>query len=244
MLSLAIASNRSPSCGVSDWPRACWKSILAMISAYLTVGLLTFAYWRFTGDIAWVEEYFRLPGALAMVSLAAAELLFCWRVRREYSPAQPMRKAWSLIVVSAGCDFAGALFIQILSAETALNPLSHTGWWSASEAASLREFGLVIGGALRFAFLAAGLFQALRSYRKSGFLARLAVIDWVALGAVGAYVVREAADLIVAMLHGKHPSPAEVLGWPTDPLLWLLLAESMLLYRSVSQMGPGWIGRC
>ena len=102
----------------------------------------------------------------------------------------------------------------------------------------------MLGGSLRFAFLAAGLFLSLRSYRKSGFLARLAVIDWVFLAATGAFVLREASDVIFAMQHGKHPSTAEVLGWPTDPLLWLLLAESMLLYRSVCQMGPGWIGRC
>jgi hypothetical protein len=191
-----------------------------------------------------VEEYFRLPGALALVFLAVAELLFCLRVQWEYSPAQPMRKAWNLIVISAGCDLAGALLIQILSAQTALNPLRHTAWWSASEATSLREYGLVIGGSMRFAFLTAGLFQALRSYRKSGFLARLAVIDWVLLAATGAYVVREAADVIFAMQHGKHPGASEVLGWPTDPLLWLLLAESLLLYRSVCQMGPGWVGRC
>jgi hypothetical protein len=215
-----------------------------MMSAYLTVGLLAFTYWRFTGNIAWVEEYFRLPCALALVLLAAAELLFCLRVRGEYSPAQLMRKAWNLIAISAGCDLAGALLVQILSVQTAFNPLNQTAWWSPSEAASLREYGLVIGGSLRSAFLAAGLFQSLRSYRKSGFLARLAVIDWVLLVVTGAYVVREASDVIFAMQHGKHPRPAEVLGWPTDPLLWLLLAESMLLYRSVSQMGPGWVGRC
>jgi hypothetical protein len=218
--------------------------ILAIVSAYLTIGLLAFASWKFTGNIIWVEEYFRLPGALALVFLPAAELLFCLRVGREYSPGQPMRRAWDLIAISAGCDFAGALFVQILGTQTALNPLSHSAWWSASEAASLRAYGQVLGGSLRFGFLAAGLFQALRSYRKSGFLARLAMIDWVLLAAAGAFVVREAADLIFAMQHGKHPSPAEVLGWPTDPLLWMLLAESMLLYRSVCHMGPGWIGKC
>jgi hypothetical protein len=244
MLARTPSSNCSPSWALADWFRACWISIGVFVSAYLALGLLALSYWQFTGNIRWVEEYFRRPGALSLVFLAAVELLFCVRVRREYSPAQPMRKAWNLIVISAGCDFAGALFVQILSAQTALNPLSHTAWWSAAEAASLRAYGQVLGGSLRFAFLSAGLFLSLRSYRKSRFLAQLAVIDWVFLAAAGAFVLREAADLIFALQHGKHPSPAEVLGWPTDPLLWLLLAESMLLYRSVSQMGPGWIGRC
>jgi len=244
MLARTSSSSWSPGRVVPDWPRACWMSILVLVSAYLAVGLLALAYWQFTGNITWVEEYFRLPGALALVFLAAAQLLFCVRVRCEYSPAQPMRKAWNLIVISAGCDFAGALFVQILSAQIALNPLSHTALWSASEATSLRAYGQVLGGSLRFAFLAAGLFLSLRAYRKSGFLARLAVIDWVFLAAAGAFVLREASDVIFAMQHGKHPSTAEVLGWPTDPLLWLLLAESLLLHRSVCQMGPGWVGRC
>jgi len=181
---------------------------------------------------------------VALVLLAAAQLLFCLGVQREYSRTQPMRKAWKLIVISASCDLAGALFVQILSAHTAVNPLCHTAWWSAPRAAALREYGLLIGGSFRFAFLAAGLFQSLRVYRKSGFLGRLAVIDWVLLAAIGAYVVRETADVLVAIQHGKHPRPAEILGWPTDLLLWLLLAESMLLYRSVCEMGPGSTGRC
>ena len=77
----------------------------------------------------------------------------------------------------------------------------------------------MLGGSLRFAFLAAGLFLSLRAYRKSGFLVRLAVIDWLFLAAAGAFVLREASDVIFAMQHDKHPSTAEVLGWPTDPLL-------------------------
>jgi hypothetical protein len=155
-----------------------------------------------------------------------------------------MRKAWNLIVISAGCDLAGALLVQVLSAQTALNPFTYASWWSSSDSAFLRDYGSVIGGPLRFAFLAGGLFQALRSYRKSGFLERPAVIDWALLAVTGTYVVREFAGVIFAIQHGKHPGPAEVLRWPTDPLLWLLLAEGLLLYRSVRQMGPGWIGRC
>ena len=205
----AASLNESPRWEISDWPRVFSISILAITAAYLAVGLLAFAGWRSTGNIRWVEEYFRLPGALAMVSLAAAQLLFSLRVKREFSRAQPMRKAWNLIVISAGCDFAGALITQILSTHTTLNPLSHTNAWSASMAVSVRQFGSLIGGPWRFAFLAAGLFQSLKVYRRSGFLARLAVIDYVLLAAIGGFVVREAADVVFAMMHGKHPSAAE-----------------------------------
>jgi hypothetical protein len=208
------------------------------------MGIAAMAAWGITGNVRWVEFYFRVPGAFVLVFLSATSLILCRRVQREFSPAEPMYRAWYLIFISAACDLIGAIFVQFLSASQAYNPLAYAHWWSPELAVSLRQFGQVIGGSLRFAFLAAGLFQALRIYRKFGFLARLTIADWALLAAAGAYVLREAADLAYAIHNGKHPSTGEILGWPTDPLLWILLAESILLYRSVHQMGPGWIGRC
>ncbi len=222
----------------------CSGLILALTGVYLALGLLEFALWRLTGSDVWIVDYFRFPGALLLVSLATMEVLLSVRVLREFSPGQPLRTAWKLIALSSGCGLAGALCAQILSVETMLNPLVHLRWWSNANGLAMREFGLVVGGLCRFTFLAAGLFWALRAYRQSGFLARLTTGDWILLAGCGAYVVREALDLAEALGAGKHPGTAEVLGWPVDPLLWLLLAEALLLYRSVQQMGSGWIGRC
>jgi hypothetical protein len=246
LVTLHEAPSRNPSSPwpAAEWARACVRFIQVFTATYLAAGLVALVAWRITGNVSWVEYYFRVPGAFVLVFLAAASLVLCRRVQREFSPAQPMYRAWRLIVISTVCDLTGALFTQFLSVPMALNPLAHTSWWSPALAAWLRQFGQSAGGSLRFAFLAAGLFQALRVYRKSGFLAGLTVPDWALLAAAGAYIVREATDLIYALRLGKHPAPAEVLGWPTDPLLWILLAESILLYRSVHQMGPGWIGRC
>ena len=35
-----------------------------------------------------------------------------------------------------------------------------------------------------------------------------------------------------------------VLGWPTDPLLWILLSQALRLYRSAREMGSGFVGSC
>ena len=49
---------------------------------------------------------------------------------------------------------------------------------------------------------------------------------------------------MAALRAGNHPVLFEVVRWPVDPLLCLLLAEGLLLHRSVQQMGSGWISRC
>lgn len=217
--------------------------VLALTVGYLAVGLLALAAWLITRNDAWVVWFFNLPGAALLVTLACVELALSLRVMGEFSPGQLMRTAWRLIALSALCDLIGALASQIFGTESPFNILRV--WFpSPSLTATIRDFGLVVGGSCRFAFLAAGLFWALRVYRRSGFLGRLTVIDWAALALVLVYIGNEASGLIQALQAGKHPAPAEIMGWPVDPLLWILLLEALLLYRSVRETGLGWIGRC
>lgn len=217
--------------------------VVAATAGYLAVGLLAFVAWQVTGQATWVEQFFKVPAAVLLVTLAAAQLLVSVSVVREFSPGQPLRIAWQLIAMSAGCDLAGGLLVHILSVDMPVNPLTHLGLWTSSTGHALEQGGFVVGGSCRFILLTAGLFWALKTYRQTGFLAKLAAIDWVLLGVVCAYVICEARDLAVALQHGKHPELAEILGWPVDPLLCLLLPEAMLLFRSVQRMGPGWVGR-
>jgi hypothetical protein len=218
--------------------------VLRVTGAYLAIGLVWFAVWRWTGNDRWIEEFFKIPGALLLVSLATIQLWFSLMVLREFSPEQPMRKAWTLIAYSAGFDLAGAICIQVLAIHSALNPLTSMAWWDGSTANSIRDFGVVLGGTCRFALLAAGLAWALRVYRRSRLLARLTALDWIVLSTVAIYMALEFHGVVKALRSGRQFTPAMVLEWPTDPLLLLLLAEALLLYRSVQQMGSGWIGRC
>ncbi|HWB83784.1 MAG TPA: hypothetical protein VG675_06570 [Bryobacteraceae bacterium] len=227
-----------------DFPRGCSTFILGVAVVYLIAGLAALAAWRLTGDTAWVEEFFRSPGAVALVCLAALELFFSIQVFREFSSGQPLGMAWKLIAISAAGDLMGAILVQILGVRWHINPLRYFSVWPSIEVESLRNLGLIVGGTFRYALLAAAFYRALQVYRKSGFLSRLKMVDWCILALASGYVVREARDLILALLAGKRPAAVEVMGWPVDPLLVILLAESMLLFRSAQKMGKGWIGRC
>jgi hypothetical protein len=239
-----LATRRLPGLRDLEFERGLSSFILALTAGYFALSLISLAAWRITGDDRWVVDFFRLPGAVILVTLAGFEVTLCWRVTAEFSPGHSMRKAWKLIMFSAAFDLAGALGTQICGIDSPLNPLRLLPQWSQAAANTIGDLGNVIGGPCRFACLAAGLFWTLRVYRRSGFLGRLAPLDWAALALVLVYIVDEARRLIHAIEAGKHPRAVEIMHWPVDPLLWVLLLEGLLLYRSVRKTGTGLIGRC
>ncbi len=218
--------------------------ILLVTLTYLVVGVVEFALWQLTGHFAWVEQFFRFPSAILLVWLSGAQLWFSIQVCGEFSSGEPMLVAWRWIAVSAACDFAGSLAIQVLGATSALNPLSYLPLWSPLIASRIYEVGHILAGPCRFGLLAAGLFCVLKLYRESGFLGRLHALDWALLAGFATYGLRVAAGIFAAVQRGKQPGWGEILRWPVDPLLCLLLAEALLLHRSVQRTGPGLVGRC
>jgi hypothetical protein len=210
---------------------------------FLAAGVVAFAGWRLTGNDAWVERFFRVPGSLLIVALASAQLWLSSRIWAELLPGDPLRGAWLLIGLSAACDLCGAIAAQALG-DPGLRLLAYVPGLPPSVPGIARQCGLVLGGACRFALLTAGLLAALKIYRKAAFLGRLKAPDWVLLAVFGGYIVREAADLVAAIRAGRHPGFFEAIGWPVDPLLALLLAEALLLFRSTQRMGSGWISSC
>jgi hypothetical protein len=80
--------------------------------------------------------------------------------------------------------------------------------------------------------------RTLRLLSRPAALARLTALDLFA-----AYIARNVVDVVVAGCAGKLFGAAEIANWPTDPAVLVLLAEAMLLRRSVHQMGAGWISQ-
>jgi hypothetical protein len=225
-------------------PTGCASTIFLVTSIYLVLGLIAFIAWGATNNVAWVESFFRMPGALLLAWLAGMEFWLSNRVRKQLLPDEPLHAVWAWITLSALCHFVAALFAQIFSANSAVNPFVYVPGWTEAAGGTFRQVGLVIGGTLRYGLLAAGLFRALGVYRRAGFLGTLTIVDWLMLTGIGAYIFAECGSLGIALRAGKQPTVFEVVGWPVDPLLWLLVAEALLLHRSVQRMGPGRISKC
>jgi hypothetical protein len=137
-----------------------------------------------------------------------------------------MRGAWQWIALSAGSELAGSILIQVFGTVSRLNPITYFPH-GVEQAPMLRSVGTLLAGPCRFALLATGLFVVLRIYRQSGFLGRYTGLDCVVLAAFGAYVAREAADVVAAVHRGRAFPVTEILNFPADPLLWVLLAQAL-----------------
>ena len=102
------------------------STLIPLVTAsYLVVGLVVLAVWQIAGNNAWIEEFFRVPGALLLVWLASVGLLFSLRVYRGFLPGEPMRRAWQLVALSAGSELAGSILIQVFGTHPDLNPLTY-----------------------------------------------------------------------------------------------------------------------
>ena len=223
------------------WPLLLALMILGITACYLVIGILAFVVWQVSGNMAWIVDFFGVPAAVLMVCLAGTEFGLSTLAFQHFAPDDLLRPGWILIACSGGCQTIGLLCSQIFGAHSRLNPLTDSAELLIPVA---RHAGLLIGGTFRFALLAAGLHFALKAYQRSGLLGRLRRIDWAVLVGFITYLVRNVVDLVVTMHRGKVPDVWEVLGWPVDPLLCLLLVQALLLLRSAIQMNGGIIARC
>ncbi len=217
--------------------------LFLMTAVYLAIGVLAFAAWRITGSDSYVRTFFQVPGAVLLVFLAAAQLWFSSQVLRQFGPGEAMRGVWLCITASAAFDLGGAMCSQILSLDSPVNPLRHIAWWSTASATMIRSYGQLLGGTCRFTLLAVAIGLALQAYRSTRLLGRLKAFDWILLLGMGGFVMAELWDIVqVAAGNGRPVSLAEMASWPVDTILWLLLAEALLLYRSARRMESGWLG--
>jgi hypothetical protein len=219
-------------------------TVIPLVSGgYLVVGLLTLLLWWTTGQDVWVTEFFRVPGKLVLLALPTVEVWMIIRVLREFKAGEALRTVWQWIALSSACNLTSAVLLQVVSAQWISSIFDQTIGRQPGAVAAVQQAGLLLGGTVRFALLTVALWQTLQTYRRSGFLARYKPVDWVVIAAMGAYVAAEYMEVAGAVANGKHPDLVEMLSWPTDPLLWVALAEALLLYRSAKQMGSGMIGR-
>jgi hypothetical protein len=217
----------------------------AVTGAHLAIGLVV-------AVAAWVArrptllaDFFRYPGAIFLVGANAAGLWLSWLCWRQFSRNDLLRQAWLLIMLAAGAHLLGSLCSQVLGAYTHLNPLMYTRTgWPAPAIKVFGRAGLLLGGPFQMTLLACGLSFVLRAYRRSGLFPHLAY--WTSLlgGALILYTVHEAKLLQSLLRTGKASGGFQVFGWPSDPLLIVLLFEALCILRPALGTGWGLIGKC
>ena len=222
-----------------------WTSwIWSVTAVYLAVGLVTLIPSLMSGQYRGVELLFRYPGAALMVALSAVSAWFSLQLLGEFSPGEPLRLGWQLIALAALCSVFSTLCVQVLSTSLVSRLFDQRVMQEGGAGSVIQQVGVLAGGTIRFTLLTVALWNVLRMYRRSGLLARLEAMDWVALAGIAVYVWMEVRETGLAIRAGMRPPLGMVLGWPTDPLLLGLFAEALLLYRSARQMRPGLIGKC
>ncbi|HTB96335.1 MAG TPA: hypothetical protein VK716_04965 [Terracidiphilus sp.] len=218
------------------------RSIWILTGVHLVAGMVAYVHFLVTGSYRLLGWYFTIFGSLFFLIMAAAECSLAFVCRSWFESDEPMRLAWSMIAFAALARLAGTGIRELADGRLNWGPnqwlLPHVGGWFASQS----QFGMVIGGPLSMAFLAAGLGRVLsvqRKFRLSGSLTRG---DKALLILIVAFSLSQLA--INVPLLRQHTSPGTSLLWLSDPLLALLLIEAVLVRRSVLRIGQGLLARC
>jgi hypothetical protein len=219
--------------------------VAAITAAHVTIALVVAVVAWLTGKDVLLADFLRFPGALFQVSGSAVGFWLSWLCWRQFSKTDLLRQAWLLIMWAAGAQCAGALCTQVLGAYTHLNPLMYTSTgWPAPAIKLFGRMGLLMAGPFQMTLLACGLSFVLRAYRRSGLFPHLARWSWLLAALMVLYTVHEAKLVQMLLRTGKVNSGFQVLGWPSDPLLIVLLFEALCILRPVLGTGWGLIAKC
>jgi hypothetical protein len=218
------------------------RFIILATSVFLFTGLGSLLAWLRTGQVECAATFFRGPGALYLVFLAALQFSLCRIAVRQFSIGEALRPAWFLLMLSGGCHLVSAICVQILSVHSPLNPLTHS--LSAGTASDLYRFGLLVGGPLQMILMAGGLGWMLQLSRRNGMRPQFHLADSVPLAIAGLLAYLQISGLVAATRAGNELTLYDLISAATGPLLILLLAEASLVRSCMSVAGGGMIARC
>jgi hypothetical protein len=217
----------------------------AITAAHVAIALVIAVVAGVTGKSDLFADFLRFPGALFLVSASATGFWLSWRCWRQFSKSDLLRQAWLLIMWAAGLQCVGTICTQVLGAYTHLNPLMYTrSGWPAPAIGMCARVGLLLNGPFQMTLLACGLSFVLRAYRRSGLFPHMARWVWLLAGTLVLYTMHEGKMVQVLLQTGKVRGGYQVLGWPSDPLLIVLLFEALCILRPVLGTGWGLIARC
>ena len=201
--------------------------------------------WRISGNSAWVSAFFPTTSAILLVGFAVIGLWLGLQVSAHFGSTDLLRKGWTLIALSNILLGTNVVLLQLLRGNSRLFPFLLTATGGEVYLSAARQNGVTFGGPIRLILIAAGLYFVLKAYRQAGLLGKLKILDWALIILFGVYAGRNLVSIVAAVQHQAGSLTSwQVFGWPVELVLWLLLTQTLLLFRSARQMGPGRIGRC
>lgn len=229
---------------MSAVPRNVWR-LWASLGSLLAVGLVAYGHFLLTGSYDLLILFFRNAGAAFLLIVTSAAAYFADRARSQFDVMEPLHLAWTMVFLSASCEVAGALGVQVLSMDIAWNPLVLLGVFNGQRARTLRGAGLVVGGPVALALLSAGLSRVLSLKRQLEISGRLTALDRIFIGAIVIFAVAQLYEAHRMMsLNPTAVDSTQVLLWSTDPLLAVLLIQAVSIRRFALNLGHGLVARC
>jgi hypothetical protein len=223
------------------------RLIVAVTAAQLILAVGPLIRWHLTGNWDWMAWYFGYPSPLFFVGMNGVTWVLSLAAWKQFLPGQSLRVAWFLISIASGLRLLGSVLTHLLSSPLLLVPLArHGSVWSDPAVHSLwHETGWAIEGPLTMVMLAGGLFILVRLYKRLGLVSKLTRLDHALLGVVGGYSLYVAWTILQIQAR-SHPTITldGILHWTGDPLLCVLLFESVFIHRALAGMGWGLITRC
>jgi hypothetical protein len=225
--------------GHADQTRLPRFMILAMLAC---VGLMAMFHlgWIFTGRDAWMIG-FRVVSSGFLVATAALSAGLARGARRFFMQADPLRLAWSLLLVAAVVRLTGHVIAHVLP----LAPLADRFSFDPDTLRQLSHAGLIVSGPVHMALVAVALATVVRLCARLGLLVRPSRVDILLAGVIGLFAVQFLRDLMIWRSDASAPAGMlDAIGWASDPLLALLLIEAMIIRRAAVAMGAGYVTRC
>ena len=209
-------------------------SLILIVAAVNTLaGLACWFCWKATGEAAWVNIFFAYPNAILTMVLGAVELLCSFYAWRAFAAGDVLRNTWLFLFLASATHVSGRLISQFLFRI----PGHELGQ-------ALYEAGVFLGGPAQMFLMLFGLFSVARFFRRSGIIRRPTAFDYVLIVLAAANALHTVYE-IREYIAGNQALPwAQVLKWPTDPLVIVLLMIAIPIHRSVASMGRGFIASC
>lgn len=211
--------------GLQSAPR--W--VMTVTGTYLCLGLVAFYVWSHAAPALSMQTTPSDTEALSVIGMAAAQAWFCWQALRSFQAGAPLRRAWSLILLSAAVHLVGGVLGYVPGAAPFVAQFLSLGTPDAARLEQIHQTSLVLTGPVQMALLAAGLLAALRVLHKFGFGARPKAAGWAVAGIL---------ILFTLTRFGGAISLARNL------LLCVLSVEALFLWLSAARMGRGLIAKC